>query len=327
MRIDAGIAAWLLIAWCTACGSSTPQTTPPAGGGSGSGGSSAPTVGGGGQGTSVGGGGSSGSGGALVTPGGSGGASSTGGGGTGGQAIAGGGAGGSGGSSAGGGGSGGAGSEQPPEGVPAGYKLVYSQSFAEPASMGDLVLANPTQWKHDPAGFIASTGASYAPPYRSPFSVAIIKSIKVTSFVMDAEMLQTSPSGDGHRDMVFIWNFLNPSQFYYAHISTAHDGVAHNILIVDNADRTAISTTFTTGYDWGRDVWKKLRVVRNVETGDMSVIDLDAPATPILTANDQKFTDGYVGFGSFDNSGQVRNVKVWAATSTPGAPDFFSPAP
>jgi hypothetical protein len=226
-----------------------------------------------------------------------------------------------------GGGAGGTNPDPLPEGVPAGYELVYSQTFAAPASMGDLVFANPTQWKHDATGFIASTGASYAPPYRSPFSAAIIESIKVTSFVMDAEMLQTSPDGDGHRDMVFIWNFVSPSQFYYSHISTAHDGVAHNILIVDNADRKAISSTFSQGYDWGRDVWKKLRVVRDVATGAMSVFDLEKPTEAILTASDKTFTDGYVGFGSFDNSGQVRNVKVWAAASTPGAPDFFSPAP
>jgi len=277
----------------------------------------ASTAGGGGQSATVGG---ASNGGSVAAQAGSGGTPATGGGGGGGQALGGAGA------SSGGAGTGGTNPDQPPEGVPAGYQLVYSQTFADPASMGDLLFANPTQWQHDVAGFIASTGASYTPPFRSPFSVAIIKSIKVKSFVMDAEMLQTSPSGDGHRDMVFIWNFTNPSQFYYSHISTAHDGVAHNILIVDNADREAISTTFTTGYDWGRDVWKTLRVVRDVETGAMSVFDLDAPGTAILTANDKTFTDGYVGFGSFDNSGQVRNVKVWAAASTPGAPDFFAPA-
>lgn len=237
-----------------------------------------------------------------------------------------------GGAGSGGGGTGGQGSGgesnpgTPPEGVPPTYKLVYEQSFAQPASMGDLVFANPTQWEHDPTGFIASTGASYAPPYRSPFSVAIIKSIKVSSFVMDVEMLQTSPAGDGHRDMVMIWNFVSPSQFYYSHVSTAHDGVAHNILIVNNADRASISETFSQGFDWGQDVWKKLRVVRDAQSGAMSVFDLDMPATAILTANDTTFTDGYLGVGSFDNSGQVRNIKVWAAASTPGAPDFFSPA-
>jgi hypothetical protein len=126
--------------------------------------------------------------------------------------------------------------------------------------------------------------------------------------------------------MVMIWNFVSPSQFYYSHVSTAHDGVAHNILIVNNADRTSISDTFSQGFDWGQDVWKKLRVVRDAQSGAMSVFDLDMPATAILTANDTTFTDGYLGVGSFDNSGQVRNIKVWAAASTPGAPDFFSPA-
>lgn len=322
MRIASALAAGCLVSLCVACGSSTPSDSMSSAGSSSSG---ASMVGGGGQPALAGAGagvGGSDSGGTAQTAGSAGTAVTAG---TGGQAAA--GAAGSGaGSSPGGSGSGGSGNEQPPEGVPAGYKLVYSQTFADAASMSDLVFANPTQWKHDPAGFIASTGASYAPPFRSPFSVAIIKSIQVTSFVMDAEMLQTSPDGDGHRDMVFIWNFMSPSKFYYSHISTAHDGVAHNILIVNEADRKAISTTFSAGYDWGRNVWKKLRVVRDVESGSMAVYDLEVPATAILTANDKIFTAGYVGFGSFDNSGQVRNVKVWAATSTPGAPDFFSPA-
>jgi len=217
--------------------------------------------------------------------------------------------------------------ETPPEGVPPSYHLVYGQTFADPSSTGDLVFGNPTQWKHNDAGFLESTGTSYAPPYRSPFSVAIVKSIEVQSFVMDVEMQQTSPDGDAHRDMVLLWSFINPSQFYYAHISTAHDGVAHNIHIVNNADRKAISTTFTPGYDWGRDVWKRLRVVHDVESGAMSVYDLDTPNAALLTASDKTFGGGYVGFGSFDNTGRVRNVKVWAAASTPGNPEFFAPAP
>ena len=320
MRIASALAAGCWVSLCLACGSSTTGDSMSSAGSSSSG---ASAVGGGGQPTTSAG---TDSGGTAPAKAGSAGTPATAAG-TGGVASAG-AAGSSAGSSPGGsasGGSGGSG-EQPPEGVPADYKLVYAQTFAAPASLGDLVLANPTQWKHDAAGFVASTGASYAPPFRSPFSVAIIKAIKVKSFVMDAEMLQTSPDGDAHRDMVFIWNFMSPSKFYYSHISTAHDGVAHNILIVNDADRKAISTTFSAGYDWGRNVWKKLRVVRDVESGAMSVFDLDAPTQAILTANDKTFTDGYVGFGSFDNSGQVRNVKVWAATSTPGAPDFFAPA-
>lgn len=302
-------AACLLLACLPSCGSSDSPASSSAAGASGS-----VAVGGGGASATAGGG----SAGSLVGQGGTGGTASAG-------ASA-------GGASSGGGagtataGTGGASTDQPPPGAPSNYHLVYSQPFAAPESLGDLVFANPTQWKHDTAGFVFSTGASYAPPYRSPFSVAIIASIQVKSFVMDAEMLQTSPDGDAHRDMVLIWNFASPSQFYYAHISTAHDAVAHNILIVNNADRKAISTTFTPGYDWGRNVWKKLRVVRDADSGAMTVLDLDTPDQPLLTANDKTFGNGYLGFGSFDNSGRVRNVKVWSAESTSGAPTFFSAA-
>ena len=302
------IAACLLLACLPSCSSSGSLPSSSAAGATSSGGSVA--IGGGGAGAGAGSAGSaagqSGAGGPVSA--GAGGQSA---GGTAGTATA---------------GSGGASTDQPPAGVPPNYHLVYSQPFADAASLSDLVFANPTQWKHDPAGFVFSTGASYAPPYRSPFSVAIIASIQVKSFVMDAEMLQTSPDGDAHRDMVLIWNFVSPSQFYYAHVSTAHDAVAHNILIVNNADRKAISTTFTTGYDWGRNVWKKLRVIRDADSGAMSVLDLDTPDQPLLTANDKTFGNGYLGFGSFDNSGRVRNVKVWSAESTPGAPAFFSAA-
>lgn len=203
-----------------------------------------------------------------------------------------------------------------PEGLPEGYTLQYEQTFDTAASADDFIFANPTQWFYDPTGFIGFTGAGYAPPQASPHSIGLIKDLKFSSFVMDVELLQTSPDGDGHRDMAIIWNFVSESEYYYAHISTAHDGVAHNIHIVNNADRTAITDTYTDGYDWGRDVWQTFRVIRDVNTGVMEVYDLKTPDSPILTANDTTFTDGYIGLGSFDNTGQVGSVKIWAADST-----------
>jgi hypothetical protein len=309
------ITASLGLALCLGCGSSTLAGPTSSFGGTGNSGA----AGAGGQ-TSAGGapgGGAAGSGGAPVQGAGSGGVAAP---------AAGAGGGGAGAPSGGQPSGGQPSTEMPPDGVPQSYQLVYAQTFAEPGSLSDLVFANPTQWRHNAGGFLESTGSSYAPPHRSPFSVAIVKAVKLQSFVMDAEMQQTSPDGDAHRDMVLIWSFVDPSHFYYAHVSTAHDGVAHNILIVNDADRSAISTTFTPGYDWGRDVWKRLRVVRDADSGAMAVYDLDTPNDAILTASDTTFKEGYVGFGSFDNTGRVRNVKVWAAASTPGAPDFFAPA-
>jgi hypothetical protein len=117
---------------------------------------------------------------------------------------------------------------------------------------------------------------------------------------------------------------VSPSQFYYAHIGAAHDGVSHNIHIVNEADRTAITEVFDDGFDWGDNEWRTIRVVRDAASGTMEVYGGDAQ-TPMLTANDSTFTDGYMGVGAFDDTGRVRNLRVWAAGSTTQLADFFQP--
>jgi hypothetical protein len=198
--------------------------------------------------------------------------------------------------------------------VPDGYVLVYEQSFSEPSSFDDLLIANEAEWFHSPDGYVEFTAATYAPPYRSPFSLALVKGVSAGSFVLEVEMLQTGV-GLGHRDMVIAWNVVSPSEFYYAHVSAEHDDVAHHIHIVDNADRAAITETFTAGFDWGTDVWRTLRVVRDAATGTMDVYDVDNDVL-ILSATDIRFTSGFFGVGSFDNTGRIRNLRIWSPDAT-----------
>jgi hypothetical protein len=231
-----------------------------------------------------------------------------------------GGTGGAGGSAEGGGGGSGG---TPPDGVPAGYTLQFEETFADPASLDALVFANPTEWAHVAAdgGYLESTGTSYAPPYYSPRNLAVIATATFGSFVLEVELMQTSMTG-AHRDNCIFWGMQSPSQFYYAHVGQAHDGASHNIHIVNDADRSAITDIFTDGFDWGT-TWQKLRVVRDVETGDMAVYGND-DAEPMLTANDSALGEGYIGFGAFDDTGRVRNVKIWAPSSTAQPADFFT---
>ena len=210
-----------------------------------------------------------------------------------------------------------------PEGIPPGYTLQFEESFAAPESLAKLVFANPTDWAHvaDAGGYLESTGFSYAPPYYSPHSLAVIKSAMFGSFVLDVELWQTSETG-GHRDSCIMWGMTSPSSYYYAHIGQAHDGASHNIHIVNEADRMAITQTFTDGFDWGED-WKHLRVVRDAETGTMAVYG-NGEAEPMLTATDTTLGEGYIGFGAFDDTGRVRNVKIWAPSATLQDASFFA---
>lgn len=209
-----------------------------------------------------------------------------------------------------------------PEGVPPDYQLVIQESFADAASLAALKFADPADWVHrtEEGGYLESTAATYVPPHASLHNLAIFGSPKLGAFVLDAEVMQTNPSG-GHRDFCIAWGLESPSRYYYAHIAEAHDAVAHNIHIVLDADRTAITKTFTPGFAWGTNVWHKLRVTR-AASGDMAV-HADGGTEPILTATDARLGSGYFGFGSFDDKGRVRNIRVWAPSAEKVPAGFF----
>src|SRR5882757_8189202 len=88
----------------------------------------------------------------------------------------------------------------------------------------------------------------------------------VRHFVLDLEVMQTGIDY-GHRDACFSFGVQDPSHFYYAHVATTQDAVAHQIHIVNGAPRTAITLTSTTGCDWGRNVWRHMQVVRDIDSG------------------------------------------------------------
>ena len=112
--------------------------------------------------------------------------------------------------------------------------------------------------------------------------------------------------------MCVIFGFQDPAHFYYAHIATKMDDNAHQIMIVNSAPRTKISSFTTQGVDWGDQVWHKVRVERNAERGSIKIF---FDGTLIEEANDKTFAKGYIGFGSFDDSGKIDNVKIWSNES------------
>ena len=204
-----------------------------------------------------------------------------------------------------------------PAGIPANYKLLYEQTFAGPDAMKAFAFPDPKAWRL--AEVDGTTvleqfrPAKYKPPHRSPGNFGLIAGKKFGEFVMDIECQQTGKEY-GHRDMVFVFGYQNPSQYYYSHIATKADDHANNIFIVDNAPRTKISTTTNPGNDWGKDAWKTVRVVRKPDSGTIRIY-FDDMKTPIMEATNDKFGTGWVGFGTFDDTARVRSVKIWGKTA------------
>jgi hypothetical protein len=79
---------------------------------------------------------------------------------------------------------------------------------------------------------------------------------------------------------------------------------------VNGAPRVSIAKERTTGTVWDNE-YHTVRVVRNAQSGLIQVFR-DDMTKPIMTAEDKTFSEGEVGFGSFDDTGVVDDVRVWA---------------
>ncbi|MBI1368101.1 MAG: hypothetical protein GC162_05545 [Planctomycetes bacterium] len=212
--------------------------------------------------------------------------------------------------------------------APQGYKSVFEESFDSADAIHRFVFTDPTAWKHDKEsdnGYMELFGKSkYEPAVRSPFNIALIDKVKVADFVLDIDLRQTGKEY-GHRDMCLFFNFQDPAHFYYVHIATKRDPHAHNIFIVNSAPRLAITKTGTEGFDWGHDAWHHMRLVRDAKTGRIAVY-ADDMEKPIMEAEDKTFDAGYVGVGSFDDTGRVDNIKLLAPSSESTPIEFFKHA-
>src|SRR5262249_7441210 len=150
--------------------------------------------------------------------------------------------------------------------------------------------------------------SAYQPPHRSPLNMAIVRDLNVTDFVLQAKVQSTGKDGP-HRDMCMFFGYQDPAHFYYVHIAKSADDHANQIFIVDGADRLKISKTTTKGTPWD-DSWHTVKIVRVMASGLIEVF-FDDMKTPIMTAQDKTFTWGRFGVGSFDDSGNWSDVKLW----------------
>lgn len=194
-------------------------------------------------------------------------------------------------------------------------KPAYQQDFEKKDVLKSFRFTQPDKWilsEGNKGMALEFTGISdYQPPFRSPHTIGLISDLMFGSFVLEADLLQTGKEY-GHRDMCIIFGFQDPSHFYYSHIATKMDDNAHQIMIVNNAPRAKISSFTTQGVEWGDKVWHKVKVERNIETGSIKIF---YDGTLIEEANDKTFGKGYIGFGSFDDSGKIDNVKIWSNLS------------
>ena len=199
-------------------------------------------------------------------------------------------------------------------------KLIAEDDFEQ--DRGNWEWLDPDAWQYatvDDRGVMSQYGraATYKPPHRSPFHVALLRDHVVSDFDLTVSVKSTVEDY-GHRDACLFFGYVDAAHFYYVHIGKATDPHCNQIFKVDGADRKAISLTTTDGTPWN-DQWHRVKIARRVETGLIEVF-FDDFDKPIMTAEDTSFTAGRVGLGSFDDTAdwddfELRAIAVKEASS------------
>jgi hypothetical protein len=210
--------------------------------------------------------------------------------------------------------------------IPKDYKLVYEQDFKKSSALSDFAMSDPKAWAlsqtNGVSGLELTKQSQYKPIVRSPVNIALIADKRVEDFILEADFMQTGREY-GHRDMCIYFGFQSPTNFYYVHMATAADPNAHNIFIVNNKPRTNIAKKTTKGVNWGLGVWHHVRLERRISDGTIKVY-FDDLTEPIMLAEDKTFGAGYIGFGSFDDTGMVDNIRIWAPSAETKKAPFFA---
>ena len=196
--------------------------------------------------------------------------------------------------------------------IPEGMKLVYQHDFQDQQT-GRYQPTDPTAWQlqsQENNHFLALTkkNSNFSPPFRSPLNRTLIKDLDVSSFVMDIRF-QSTIADYPHRSLCLFFGYQDDAHLYYVHFGKKTDDHANQVFIVNSAARKKISAKTTAGTPW-TDNWHRARIIRKVESGEITVF-FDDLKTPVMTAVDKTFVRGRVGFGSFDDIGNFDDVRIY----------------
>ncbi|MER6947910.1 calcium-binding protein [Nonomuraea sp. NPDC000554] len=197
---------------------------------------------------------------------------------------------------------------------------------------GDWAPVTPSKWQFPGDQVILAEAGVSRPGPRRPFEYAVLKSGPAFGSVqIDAEVRLDTPTSISNRDVIIVFGYRSDTEFYYVHLSQDNTIYPHNgIFVVNNADRLRIDDQWNGHVGAPPAVtdmeWHKVRVRHCTGTGRISVFVNDSP-TPLITATDRTFTSGRVGFGSFDNIGRMRDMKVTGTPICGGLPTTITGTP
>lgn len=180
--------------------------------------------------------------------------------------------------------------------------------FSESGSIAQWDLDGTGMWKVDAGKLILSKAGTPSGPIRRPAALAILRMKSAQRVTIEADIRSTAPADVVRRDLDIIVGYESPTRFYYIHLAAVSDDVHNGIFRVNNADRMRIDSGGAkpqlTDFSWHR-----VRVERDGRSGRIAVY-VDGSRAPVLQAIDTTIVQGRAGVGSFDDTGEFRNILV-----------------
>lgn len=192
----------------------------------------------------------------------------------------------------------------------------------ENADLSNWFLPIPPHWQRaeeNGNGFLRLAVKGPVGEPRRPVKFALWKPGCVSDFELDVKARRAGKS------LLIAFGFQDRLHFYYAHISSDPGVVrVHNgLLKVNGGMRYRIGGSGsapvlpTTG-------WHHVRVVRKVEPGTIDVF-AESDKEPRFSVIDKDYKYGWVGLGSFDETGDFDDFKLSGVASDKCRPDLISP--
>ena len=143
---------------------------------------------------------------------------------------------------------------------------------------------------------------------RRPAAVAILRTDPLVRVTVQVDLRLTVPTDSIRRDLNIVFGYESPTRFYYAHFAGITDGGNNGIFLVDGADRRRIDAD-TAEPQLTDQNWHHVRLERDGSSGQIEVY-VDDSDTPAFSAVDTSIRSGRIGLGSFNDTGEFRDIVV-----------------
>ena len=152
-----------------------------------------------------------------------------------------------------------------------------------------------------------------APAYAVPGWGRILAALAdIPAYERVALEADVRPLGDS---LLIVFAYRDEAHFDYAHLSVdsaakqpVHNGIFH----VYGGERVRISSDRGPAAFSARGSWYHVRLIHDVRNGSIGVT-VNGQSVPALQAVDRSLGSGKAGPGSFDETGDFRNIKITTA--------------